>query len=264
MNCPEAFATWSRRHSVCRVENVFGKYSDLPESCSGASVASYGFLISLTFCAAGSFAPVASAAESNRHSSGSLVTMAGRVGRTSDARNVSLEFVAPRSGGSAVANMESTLAPRLTGSGATRVESTASAGATRPSVNLEAVVNARGSLAANAPRHRGPSRSAPLAPTPQMALGWTDAVARSNSTVGSPLTRASYSPHEAIVPAAGGIGLPQRASVFSAAAVVEPVSHPTSALGNSRLDFTSEPAGNSFQPLASPQQGASGLMGRMR
>jgi len=97
-----------------------------------------------------------------------------------------------------------------------------------------------------------------------MTLGWTDAATRSNSTVGSSLTRASYSPHEAILPPPGGIGLPQRASVFSAAAVVEPVSHPTSALGNSRLDFTSEPAGNSFQPLASPQQGASGVIGRMR
>lgn len=245
---------------------MFGKNSDLPESCSGASVASYGFLIALAFCASGGFASVASAAESNRHSSGSLVTMGGQVGRSSDARNVSLEFVAPRSGGSTVVNtMESTLAPRLAGSGATRVESTASsAGATRPAANLEAVVNTRGSLAANAPRHRGPSRNAPLAPTPQMTLGWTDAVARTNSTVGSPLTRASYSPHEAVNPASGGIGLPPRTSVFSAAAVVEPVGHPTSALGNSRLDFTSEPAGNSFQPLASPQQGASGLMGRMR
>lgn len=244
---------------------MFAKNCDLPESYSGASVASYGFLIALTVCNAGGFAPVASAAEFNRHSSGSLVTMAGRVGRLSEPRNVSLEFIAPCSGGSMGANMESTLAPRLAGVGATRVENAAnSAEATRPATNLEAVVNARGSLAANAPRHRGPSRYAPLVPTAQMALGWTDAVVRSNSTVGSPLMRASYSPNEAIIPASGGVGLPSRTSVFSAAAVVEPVSRPTSALGNSRLDFTSEPAGNSFQPLASPQQGASGLMGRMR
>ena len=245
---------------------MFAKNCDLPESYSGAGVASYGFLIALTVCSAGGFAPVASAAEFNRHSSGSLVTMAGRVGRLSEPRNVSLEFIAPRSGGGTVVNnMESTLAPRLAGSGATRVETTANAGATRPSMNLEAVANARGSVAANAPRHSGPLRYAPLAPTPQMTLGWTDAVARSNSsTVGSPLTRASYSAHEAINPASGGIGLPSRTSVFSAAAVVEPVSRPTSALGNSRLDFTSEPAGNSFQPLASPQQGASGLMGLTR
>ena len=243
------------------------KYSDISETYSGVSFPPYGFLIALTICAAGGFVSAASAVESNRHSSGSLATMAGRVGRSTDARNVSLEFVAPRVSGSTVATMESTLAPRLAGSRAVRVENTIrAAGATRPAANLEAAVNARGSLGANPRRHRSPARSGPLAPHPhpRVTLGWTNAVAYSNSVVDSPLTKANHSPHQAIALTTGELGLPQRKSVFSAAAVVEPVSHPTPAFGNSRLDFSSEPPSSSLQPLAGPQQGASGLMDSMR
>ena len=245
--------------------NVSAKYSNLPKIHPGMCIGSYGFLISLTVYAAGGFAAAASAAESNRHSSGSLATMSGRVGRSTDARNVSLEFVAPHIGGNTVANLASTLAPRLAGSGVTRVENTASgAGAMRPAASLETVVNASSSLLADPRRYRGPARSAPLAPHPQMTLGWTDAVARSNSGVDSPLTKASYSPHQAIVPAVGGIGLPQRKPVFSASAVVEPVGQPASVFAYARLHFTSEPASSSFQPFASPQQGSPGLMHRTR
>lgn len=241
------------------------KFSEIPEIYSGVCIASYVSLVLLTVCAAGGFTPAATAAESKRHSSGALATMAGGVGRSSDVRTFSLEFVAPPIGGGTLANGESTLAPRLSRSVGTRVESAPhGAGVMRSAVNLEAVVNSHRSPAINPRRYRSPARSAPLASHPQMTMGWTDAVARSNYVVGASFTKASYSPYEAIVPATGGIGLPHRAAVFSAAAIVEPISHPTSVFGNSRLNFSSELPISSFQPLVIPPLGASGLMGRMR
>lgn len=222
--------------------------------------------MSLTVCAACGFASVAHSAEPNRSSLASLATMAGRVGGATGARNVSLEFVAPRISSKAVANLESTLEPRLASSGAISALETSAVGssATRPTMSLEAAVNIRSSAVADPRRFRSSARSAPPAPHPQMTLGWNASATHSAATVDSSLTKASYSPHQAIVPTTGELGLPQRKSVFSASAVVEPVSQPTSAFANSRLDFSSEPAGNSLQPLANPQLGSPGLMHRTR
>lgn len=217
-------------------------------------------------CAAGSLASAARAAESNRNSTGTIATMAGRVGGAVGARNISLEFVAPRTGSQTVANLQSTLEPRLNGDAAIPAPGISAVGstATRPAVSLEAAVNTRRVTIADQQKFRSLVRGAQLAPSPQMTLGWNDALTRSNVAIDSPLTKASYSPHEAIVPTTGEISLPPRESVFSATAVVESVGQPASAFANSRLDFASEPANSSFQPLASPQQIAPAMMHRTR
>jgi hypothetical protein len=162
-------------------------------------------------------------------------------------------------------NLATTMASQVAGATAVRALD-ASVAAPRPvvrSVNLESVAaNRQGFWAIQPAKAQGVRRTSQpsgVATAQLVKLGLVDSAERSSGVM-SPLLRGSATssiPNHSPAAAMGGV---QRNSVFSTAAVVEPMSHLTSISSHSHLNFSSEPGSSSLLPIASPMQNGVGMI----
>jgi hypothetical protein len=91
-----------------------------------------------------------------------------------------------------------------------------------------------------------------------------DAADRASSSNAPPWSRGSETNALAAAPDLAAIGGVHRAAVFSAAAVIEPVSSTMPATSRSHMNFSAEPANGTFQPIGRPFENGAGLMDRVR
>lgn len=181
------------------------------------------------------------------------------------AGGISLELIEGGHDAPSDLNLATTMASQVVGATAVRAldASVVSPRAAVRSVNLESVAaNRQGFWAIQPTKVLGARRSSQpsgVATAQLVKLGLVDLAERSTSVM-SPLSRGpatSSIPNHLPAAAMGGV---QRNSVFSTAAVVEPVSHLTSISSHSHLNFSSEPGSSSLLPITSPMQNGAGMI----
>lgn len=243
--------------------NVFACICRRADSRSAARLA-LCFLVSLT--AFLSHVRRVSAAEkrSGFRQTSQFSTTSERVA-TRAAGGISLELIEGGHDAPLELNLATTMASEVADATAVRALD-ASVVAPRPvvrSVNLESVAaNRQGFWALQPTKVHGTRRSSQpsgVATAQLVKLGLVDPAERSSSVM-SPLSRGSatsFIPNHSPAAAMGGV---QRNSVFSTAAVVEPVSHVTSISSHVHLNFSSEPGSSSLLPIASPMQNGAGMI----
>ena len=166
-------------------------------------------------------------------------------------------------------NLTTTMASQVAGATTIRPLD-ASVVAPRPvvrGVNLESfAANHQGFWASQPTNVQGGRRNSQpggVATAQMVKLGLVDAAERSGS-VTSPLSRGSAPSSIADNSPVAAMGGVQRNSVFSAAAVIEPVSHLPSISSHSHLNFSSEPGSSSLPPIASPMPNTAGMINLAR
>ena len=238
---------------------------------SAATFACY-FLISLTAAAGSCIRSFAAETRLNAKPSSPLATMSERVGPPGAARGISLKHFAARRDSGLAVNLGSTMGANVVGN-ATVHTLDAPLATPRPierSANLEAAVNHRGFWGSDQTRAQGARRGMLQAggvatTTPAvMKFGLSDGMERIGGSEASPLSRGRETNAYAVNPTVAAMGGVHRTAVFSAEAVVEPLSQAMPVAANTQLFFSSEPVNGPLQPIGRPLGNDASLINRAR
>jgi len=240
----------------------------------GRSTATFAFcfLISLTAAAGSCGRTFAAETRLNAKPTLPLATMSERVGPPAAARGISLLHFAAHSDRGLAANLGSTMGSNVVDD-ATAPTLDASLAAPRPiarGANLEAAANHRGfwgSNQASAPgARRGMLQAGGVATTTPavMKFGLSDGAERASGSETLPLSRGRETNAFAGDPTVAAMGGVHRTAVFSAAAVVEPLSQAMPVAANTQLFFSSEPVNGPLQPMGRPPGNGANLINQVR